>query len=439
MALDYAVVQQLRAEVAGQLRTERRRRSQAGAAALTGEDERQLGRSLSLAAVAEQRRTELVARGGALPPATEDAALAEAVHAALFGLGRLAPLIADMDLNNIEINGADRVWLYRRDGRVLSGPPVADSDDELVEWVRTAAAYSGLSSRPFDPVHPFCDVRLPDGSRLSATMAVCERPAVSIRLYRHERVHLADLHRTGAFGDQLGAFLAAAVAARANLMVSGETFAGKTTLLRALGNAVPATERLVTCEHFLELGFGHFPDLHRDVVALEERLPNAEGAGGVDVAALVERARRMNPDRLAVGEVMGGEVVAMLDAMTHGEGGSLSTIHSRDSRTVFDRIALYAARAERPVPPTTAGMLTAAALDFVVHLSLTRLPGGRLHRHVASVREVVGFDGAQVLSSEVFATPPGELLARPAAAITGARAARLAGAGYHPAAWGMAA
>src|SRR5674536_206860 len=124
----------------------------------------------------------------------------------------------------------------------------ADSDAELVEWVRTAAASSGLSSRPFDPVHPFCDVRLPDGSRLSATMAVCERPAVSIRLYRHERVNLADLPRAGAFGDQLAAFLAAAVAARANLMVSGETFAGKTTLLRALGNAVPATERLVTCE-----------------------------------------------------------------------------------------------------------------------------------------------------------------------------------------------
>jgi Flp pilus assembly CpaF family ATPase len=99
-------------------------------------------------------------------------------------------------------------------------------------------------------------------------------------------------------------------------MVSGETFTGKTTLLRALGNVNAPEERLVTAEHFFALGFGHFPDLHRDVVAMEERLANAEGVGAMSMLDLVERSRRMNPDCIIVGEVIGDEIIAMLDAMT---------------------------------------------------------------------------------------------------------------------------
>jgi Flp pilus assembly CpaF family ATPase len=430
--MDYELVQRLRSTVADALRTERRNLAERGEAAMTGDEERELGRSLVLEALTAYRREQLLTGGAALPPAEDDAPLAEAVHAALFTLGRLQPLIEDPALNNIEINGHDRVWLYRTDGRVVQGPAVADSDSELVDWVRTAATYAGLSSRPFDPVHPWLEVRLPDGSRLCALMSVVERPAVSIRLYRHQRVLLDDLRALDAFSEELHAFLTAAVHGRFNLMVSGETFAGKTTLLRALGNAIPYEERLVTAEHFLELGFQHLPDLHRDVVAMEERLPNNEGAGGLSLSALVERSRRMNPDRIIVGEVIGAEIIAMLDAMSQGEDGSLSTIHARDSRMVFQRIASYALTSPARLPVEASGMLTAGALDFVVHMTKARLSDGRIHRYVSSVREVLGFDGTQVISSEVFACPPGQIQAGPAAPISEPRTARLAAAGYDP-------
>lgn len=433
-APDYALVQRLRSTVAAGLRDTRRQRAEDALPELTGEDEQQLARSLIAAALDAHRRA-LIAQGASLPSAEQDAVLAGAVQAALFGLGRLEPLLTDPSCVHVEINGCDRVWLYRDDGRIEPGPPVADSDAELIEWVRTAATYSGLTSRPFDTVNPWLELRLPDGSRLCALMGVVERPVVSIRLFRSQRVTLADLHARGSFDDQLHAFLHAAVQARANLLVSGETFSGKTTLLRALGNAIPFEERIVTCEHFLELGFDRLPDLHRDVVAMEERLPNAEGVGAITLHELVEHSRRLNPDRLIVGEVIGGEIIAMLDAMTQGEDGSLSTIHARDSRSAFDRISTYALTSAHRLPMEASGMLLAGALDFVIHMTKTRLPDGRVFRHVSSVREVLGFDGRQVVSSEVFSTRPTELVARPAAALSPSRHQRLADAGYDQHSW----
>ena len=437
---DHALVQRLRAQVAAGLRDARRSQAEAGAPEMTTEDEQQLARSLIGRALDEHRRGLVLSRGEAPPTAEQDALLAAAVEAALFGLGRLEPLLADPSTVHVDINGHDRVWLYRDDGRVEQGPPVADSDAELIEWVRTAATYSGLSSRPFDVANPWLELRLPDGSRLCALMSVVGRPAVSIRLFRSQRVTLDDLAARGGFSPQLHAFLAAAVRARANIIVSGETFSGKTTLLRALGNAIPYGERILTCEHFLELGLDQHPDLHRDVVAMEERLPNAEGVGAITLHDLVEHSRRLNPDRLIVGEVIGGEIVAMLDAMTQGEDGSLSTIHARDSRGVFDRITTYALMSSHRLPAETSGMLLAGALDYVVHMSKTSVPhpdgsGERVFRHISSVREVTGFDGRQVVSSEVFATPPGGTQALPAAPITPARADRLHAAGYDQQAW----
>ena len=433
-APDYALVQQLRTTVATGLRDTRRQRAEAGKPVLSAEDEQQLGRSLIAAALDAHRRS-LITDGGRLPTAEQDAVLAGAVEAALFGLGRLEPLIADPSCVHVEINGCDRVWLYRDDGRIEAGPAVADTDAELIDWVRTAATYSGLTSRPFDIANPWLELRLRDGSRLCALMGVVERPVVSIRLFRSQRVTLTDLHARGSFSDQLFAFLHAAVQARANLVVSGETFSGKTTLLRALGNAIPYEERIVTCEHFLELGFDRLSDLHRDVVAMEERLPNAEGIGAITLHELVEHSRRLNPDRLIVGEVIGGEIIAMLDAMTQGEDGSLSTIHARDSRSAFDRIATYALTSPHRLPVEASGMLLTGALDFVIHMTKTRLPDGRMFRHVSSVREVVGFDGRQVISSEVFATAPGELIAHAAAPVSPDRHRRLTDAGYDQHTW----
>ena len=434
--MDHALVRTLRTRVADGLRVERRGRAESGRP-LTSEDARAVGHALTLQALREHRLDELNSGSAHLATPEDDAEITAAVSALLFGLGRLQPLLDDETVTNIEINGCDRVWLSLDDGRVLPGPPVADSDAELVELIRTAAAYGGLSSRPFDPANPWLEMRLPDGSRLCALMSVVDRPTVSIRCYRLRRVRLTDLLDRGGMSRPLGAFLRACVLARMNLMVSGETFAGKTTLLRALGNEIPAEERLITAEHFLELGFQHCPDLHRDVVAMEERLPNAEGIGALTLTDLVERSRRMNPDRIIVGEVIGGEIVAMLDAMTQGNDGSLSTIHARSAEMVVHRIATYAMTSAQRLPLEASHLLTAGALDFIVHVAKTRLPDGRVHRQVASVREVVGYDGVQVVSSEVFAAQPhGEAL--PAASITDRRARLLEDFGYSAGAWALA-
>jgi Flp pilus assembly CpaF family ATPase len=205
----------------------------------------------------------------------------------------------------------------------------------------------------------------------------------------------------------VGGFLSAAVAGRKNIMIAGATNAGKTTLLRALANQIPPAERLVTVERALELGLDQFPDLHPNVVALEERLPNSEGQGAISMAELVRRSLRMNPSRVIVGEVLGDEIVTMLNAMTQGNDGSLSTIHANSSMEVFNRISTYAIQAAERLPVEATHMLIAGAVDFVIfiekHNDYSR--GGRLRRFVSSVREITGID-SRVLSSEVFTPGP---------------------------------
>src|SRR5579875_2834417 len=311
---------------------------------MSQEDERQFARALIAQALEEHARAEIMA-GRAPLNAQQEEDLAEAIHAALFGVGRLQPLLEDQQIENIDINGCDQVFLGYADGREELGDPVADSDAELIELIQILAAYSGLSSRPFDTANPQLDLRLPDGSRLSAVMDVTLRPAVSIRRSRMGKVFLADLVGNGTMSPEVGSFLAAAVAARKNIMIAGATNAGKTTLLRALANQIPADERLITVERALELGLGHFPELHPNVVAFEERLPNMEGQGAIAMAELVRRSLRMNPSRVIVGEVLGDEIVTMLNAMTQGNDGSLSTIHANSSLEVFNRISTYAIQA----------------------------------------------------------------------------------------------
>jgi pilus assembly protein CpaF len=427
--VDHGLVKRLRGEVGDRLAEQRRLDATNGMAPMSGEDERQFARALIAQALENHARAEIMAGRPPLNAQTEGD-LAEAIHAALFGVGRLQPLLEDEQIENVDINGCDRVFIGYADGREVTGEPVADSDDELVELIQTLAAYSGLSSRPFDTANPQLDLRLPDGSRLSAVMDVTLRPAISIRRARMGKVFLADLVGNGTMSPEVGSFLAAAVGARKNIMVAGSTNAGKTTLLRALANQIPADERLITVERALEAGLDHFPELHPNVVAFEERLPNSEGQGAISMAELVRRSLRMNPSRVIVGEVLGDEIVTMLNAMTQGNDGSLSTIHSNSSLEVFNRISTYAIQAAERLPIEATHMLIAGAIDFVVFLEKRNdyAKGGRLRRYVSSVREVTGVDG-RVLSSEVFAPgPDGRAVAHAPAAC----AAELAEHGYVP-------
>lgn len=417
MTLDQTLVRRFREEVADILARQRRDDAAAGIAPMTAEDERQFARAVIGRVLDSYARAE-IALGRSAPSAQDEEEIAAGIHAALFGVGRLQPLLDDPQVENVDINGCDQVFVQYADGREVTVPAVADSDDELVELVQVLGAYSGLSSRPFDSANPQLDIRLPDGSRLSAVMDVCARPAVSIRRSRLSRVFLDDLLELGSVTPELAAFLSAAVAARKNIMIAGATNAGKTTMLRALANEIPPTERLITVERALELGLGEFADLHPNVVAFEERLPNSEGMGGVSMAELVRRSLRMNPSRVIVGEVLGDEIVTMLNAMSQGNDGSLSTIHANSSIEVFNRISTYAIQSVERLPVEATMMLIAGAIDFVVFVKKQNdfHQGGGLRRFVASVREINGVDG-RVLSSEVFAPGP-DGMAVPAAPIS---------------------
>jgi pilus assembly protein CpaF len=427
--MDQQLVRTLREQVADVLARQRREDAANGLPPMTSEDERQFARAV-VSRVLDGYAREEVTAGRKPPSQEEEAALAEGIHAALFGVGRLQPLLDDPTVENIDINGCDNVFIGYADGREERGAPVADTDDELVELVQILGAYSGLTSRPFDTANPQLDIRLPDGSRLSAVMGVCQRPSLSIRRARIARASLDMLVDYGTMSPELAAFLSAAVRARKNIMIAGATNAGKTTLLRALSNEIDPGERLVTVEGALGLGLGEVPDLHPNVVAFEERLPNSEGQGAIQMSELVRRSLRMNPSRVIVGEVLGDEIVTMLNAMSQGNDGSLSTIHANSPLEVFNRICTYAIQSVERLPADATMMLIAGAIDFVVFIERRNefAEGGKLRRVITSVREVNGVDG-RVLSSEVFAPGPGGY-AVPAAAVSCLR--ELEAVGYQP-------
>ncbi len=275
--LDYALVRTLQERVADLMTAHKQSRDHRGLPSLAPADERQLAMSHAADVVARHMQT-LLATGTGLPDPGVDRRLVEAIDAAMYGAGALQELLDDPDIENIDINGCDEVWItYADDRGKVRGRPVAATDEDLIDVVRTLGAYAGLNARPFTPAHPELDLRLPDGSRLSAVIAASERPLVSVRRNRFPQMflsHVPTAARRGGVGagqapqtlldlgtvdERLAAFLPAAVTARCNIMIAGATDAGKTTLLRALINCIPPAERLITVERALELGLRHAP------------------------------------------------------------------------------------------------------------------------------------------------------------------------------------
>jgi Flp pilus assembly CpaF family ATPase len=301
----------------------------------------------------------------------------EAVWAALFGLGALQPLLEREDVENIHIHGHDRIALELADGRVEWWPyPVAASDADLVRLIAEFAARLGQTGREVSTATPMLNLRL------AAAMEVTDRPRIAIRRHRLVEVTLDDLARTGTLSPGLAAFLQAAVRAGTNLVVCGGPAAGKTTLLRALCHEIAPDEHVVTIEEEYELGLHLMPGRHRLVTPLEARYPNAEGAGGIDLHALVNQALRQSPHRVIVGEVRGGEVTAMLRALGNGAAGGMCTLHAASAEAVFDRIASLGQLADPPMPVEAAYRWTAQAIDLVIHIRRTdhHDNGGRARR-----------------------------------------------------------
>ncbi|WP_436850213.1 CpaF family protein [Streptomyces monashensis] len=349
----------------------------------------------------EQRRLAL-AQGGPVIDAEAEERIAQAVKDELFGTGRLERLLADERIENICVNGCDAVWVKDAAGAWHREAPVAASDEELVELVRTLAARTGGEERRFDRGMPRLNLQLPDGSRLFAVMAVTGRVSLTIRRHRFPAASMAELVRLGVCDGQLAGFLRALVRARKNIVIGGGTNVGKTTVLRAFAHEIPPAERLVTIEDTFELGLDTDPVAHPNVVAMQAREPNIEGQGGIDQAELVRWGLRMSPDRVIVGEIRGAEVIPMCNAMSQGNDGSLSTIHASTSRGVFTKLASYAAQAPERLTLEATNLMVASAVHFVVHLGWDT--AGR--RVIDSVREVVDADGAQIVSNEVYRPGP---------------------------------
>lgn len=375
------------------------RRLSAQASAQQGTDQEEYSRLARRAVrkVLDEQASRALAAGQPVSDTQTDQSILEQVLARVCGLGPLQVLLDEPEIENINLTGTT-VWVRYADGRRENRAPIVDSPQELVALVRRIATDSPAGERRFDPGAPVLDMPLADGSRLNAVMDVAHQPAVSIRRHRYRTTGLGELRRLDTADRVAADLLRAAVRSRRNIVVSGGTGAGKTTLLRALAAEIPPTERLVTIEDVPELGLERDTEAHPDAVALHARPPNTEGQGEITVADLVRTALRMGPDRVIVGETRGSETVPLLTAMSQGNDGSLTTLHAAGSQGAFTKLGAYAALSAERLPLEATSLLVAAAVHLVVHLSAT--PAGE--RRITSVREVVGADGTQVISNEIY-------------------------------------
>ncbi|MGH3843638.1 MAG: CpaF family protein [Pseudonocardiaceae bacterium] len=359
-------------------------------------------------AAAAHSEAELMANRLLVAKDTEQRVITEVINE-VFGMAGLQPLLEDPSVETINVNRFDRVFAQYRDGRRTQVAPIAASNEELTDLVRMLAARTGSEERRFDRGAPSVNLQLPGGERLFAVMALTGEgvTALSIRRHGYRTATLPQLRALGTLDPGLEHFLRALVRSRKNIVITGGTGSGKTTLLRALASEMDPMERIVTIEDAFELGLDLDPELHADVTALQAREPNIEGEGGITQAELVRWGLRMSPDRVIVGEIRGPEVIPMCNAMSQGNDGSMATLHASSSRIAFTRLASYAAQGVERLALEATNLLVASAVHFVVHLVYThpRAAEGRV-RVVSSIREVVGADGAHVVSNEVYRPGP---------------------------------
>lgn len=327
----------------------------------------------------------LEARGQVALGIEEEEILVQRVKADLFGLGGFEDYLFDPTVENIFVNGCDQVFVNRSGGIGSEGvPPVAESDEALIELVNRWSARLGRTERRFDVSNPRVDLRLPGGFRLHAIMEVTARPTITIRCPYHRRLGLAEQVSLGTIDETIADLLAAAVRARTNIIVAGGTGTGKTTLLRGLLLEIPSHERIITIEDTAELGLSNFRDEHPNVVEMETRQANIEGVGELTMMDLTRECLRMSPDRVIVGEVRGAEALYMLKAMSQGNDGSMCTVHADSARGVADRVRGYCAEGLADIPMGVIDSFYRNAVDLVVHLKV--LPDRR--RVVSSIVEV---------------------------------------------------
>jgi pilus assembly protein CpaF len=308
-----------------------------------------------------------------------------------FGLGPLETLLKDPAITDILVNKFDRIYAEKK-GR-LELVDVQFRDNAHLRQIIDRIV--GLVGRRVDEISPMVDARLSDGSRVNAIIPplALDGPAMSIRRFGAKPMLLEDLIRHGAFPAQVMDFLAAAVQARCNVLISGGTGSGKTTLLNCLSRYIPTDERVITIEDAAEL---QLQQPH--VVRLETRPPNIEGKGEVTQRDLVKNCLRMRPDRVIIGECRGAEALDMLQAMNTGHEGSMTTIHANTPRDAVTRLEVMIAMSGYEIPMRALRTQIASAVQLIVQVR--RLAGGR--RKVTSVTEISGMEGDNIQMHEIF-------------------------------------
>jgi Flp pilus assembly CpaF family ATPase len=375
-----------------------------------------------------QRQVRL---GAPMLPAAAIEVLAQAVYDQRYDLGPLTAYLRDPDVENVDINGCDRVWVTYSTGERVAGPPVAATDEALADMIRAWATRGGQTARDFSAASPLVSVALAGGARMTATMAVTPRPCVSLRRHGQLDVTLADLARLGTLDQLTASFLGAAVRSRCNIIVTGGVNAGKTTLLRALASEIAPAERIATLESEYEL-YLHERDQHPDVIAFEAREANSEGAGSISLHDLIAHALRHNPQRIIVGEVRRSEIMPMLEAMNSGQEGSMCTMHANSPTEAFDRILILGLRGGLALAERAIHILVGMAVDLIVHIR-KRYDGQRTVRYVSEILEVMPPGDTDRPSVNRLFLPTGPQ-GRAAAAHSPSPAmlARLESAGYRP-------
>ncbi len=310
----------------------------------------------------------------------------------ILGHGPIERLLADDSVTEIMVNGPFDIWVERQ-GRLYQTTVRFNDDSHLRRIINKMVAQVG---RRIDESSPMVDARLPDGSRVNAVIPPLSLsgPLVTIRKFANKRLDLQEMVRLGTLSDETVDFLQRCIAAQLNILISGGTGTGKTTLLNALSQGVSDSERIVTIEDAAELQLKQ-----QHVLRLEGRPKNIEGQGEITIRDLVRNALRMRPDRIIVGEVRGAEALDMLQAMNTGHDGSLTTVHANAPRDALARIETMVLMAGYDLPLRAIRQQVASALDMILHLE--RMEDGS--RRVTAITEVQRMESEVITLQEVFA------------------------------------
>ncbi len=309
----------------------------------------------------------------------------------IFGLGPIEELLSDPTVSDILINGPHNIYVERY-GNLEKTDVCFRDTDHLMQVIQRIAARIG---RRIDESSPMLDARLADGSRVNAIIPPLslQGPAVSIRRFGTIPIDMEALVKMGSIAEEMITFLDACVRSRLNMLISGGTGTGKTTILNVMSRWIPTSERVVTIEDAAEL------QLQREhVVVLDTRPQNIEGQGQVTQRDLLRNSLRMRPDRIIIGEVRGAEALDMLQAMNTGHEGSMTTVHANNPRDALRRIENMVSMAGLNYPVHVIREQIASALDLVVHLD--RMTGGR--RKMVSIAEITGTEGEVICLQEIF-------------------------------------